>query len=247
MDILVNADDFGWSKSCTDAIMQSFEKGYITTATMCANGDAFDYAVQLAQKTEYRDRIGIHFVLTEGKPLTEAIGKNPRFCDENGCFHGKIARYQPLDCKSREEVLAELMAQAQRFADSGLMFHHADSHHHIHTAPVITPLVCKVMKRFGIQKLRIHRNIGPMSSLKKALKQAFNLTLGRRKYTQWFGSFEDIQNCPEVLSGKATLEVMCHPDLDAEGILVDRAGSAPYDAPYGTPMQTQVALLRERN
>lgn len=247
MDVLVNADDFGWSESCTDAIMQSFKKGYITTTTMCANGDAFDYAVQLVQKTEYRDRVGIHFVLTEGKPLTEAIRKNPRFCDESGCFHGKIARYQPLDRKSREEVLEELMAQAQRFADSGLAFHHADSHHHIHTAPIITPLVSKVMKRFGIRKLRIHRNVGLMSSLKRSMKQAYNLALGEKKYTQRFGSFADVKACPQVLSGKASLEVMCHPDLDRDGVLVDRDGSAPYDAPYGIPMQLQVGLLHERN
>lgn len=247
MELLINADDFGWSKSCTDAIIQSFEKGYITTTTMCANGGAFDYAVQQAKEKGFQDRIGIHFVLTEGRPLTDAIGKNPLFCDESGCFHGQVPRYQPLDRKTREEVLAELTAQAQRFADSGLAFHHADSHHHIHTAPFITPLVCKVMKRFVIQKLRIHRNIGLMSSLKRTLKQVYNLTLGSKKYTNLFGSFEDIKNCPQVLSRNTTLEIMCHPDLDSEGVLVDRAGDAPYDTPFGLPMQAQVSLLRERN
>ena len=62
-----------------------------------------------------------------------------------------------------------------------------------------------------------------------------------------FGSFADVQNCPQVLSGKASLEVMCHPDLDQGGILVDRDGSAPYDAPFGIPMETQVSCLCERN
>ena len=247
MNIVVNADDFGWNKSCTDAILQSFEKGYITTTTMCCNGEAFDYAVEQVEKTEYKNQIGIHFVLTEGKPLTEAIGGNTRFCDENGMFHGKIARYKPLDSASKKQVLAELTAQAQRFADSGLVFHHADSHHHIHTAPIITPLVCKVMKQFGIKKLRIHRNIGAMSALKRTMKQLFNLTLAGKKYTPLFGSFEDVRQFPAVLKEKAKLEIMCHPDFDQEGVLVDRAGDAPYEAPFGVPMETQNALLHERN
>lgn len=247
MNIVVNADDFGWSKSCTDAILQSFEKGYITTTTMCCNGEAFDYAVEQVTKTEYKDRIGIHFVLTEGRPLTEAIRTNPGFCDEKGLFHGKIARYRALDKESRRQVLAELTAQAQRFADSGLAFHHADSHHHIHTAPVITPLVCKVMKQFGIKKLRIHRNIGTMSSLKKSMKQLYNLTLGGKKYSALFGSFEDVKRDPAALQEIKKLEIMCHPDLDLEGVLVDRAGAATYDAPYGTPMVERNALISERN
>ena len=243
MGILINADDFGWSKSCTDAILQSFENGYITSTTMCCNGAAFDYAVEQVKTTKYKDRIGIHFVLTEGTPLTEAIRCNPCFCDENGQFHGKIARYKPLDSRSRKQVLEELTAQAQRFADSGLQFHHADSHHHIHTGLFITPLVKRVMKQFGIKKLRIHRNIGTMSGLKRTIKQLYNVTLGKKAYTDLFGSFEDVQNYPDVLNQKGTLEIMCHPDLTTEGLLVDRAGGSTYDDPRGSSMEELHALL----
>lgn len=243
MGILINADDFGWSKSCTDAILQSFEKGYITSTTMCCNGAAFDYAVEQVKKTEYKDCVGIHFVLTEGAPLTDAIRENPCFCDGNGLFHGQIARYKPLDKASQKQVLQELTAQAQRFIDSGLQFHHADSHHHIHTGLFITPLVKKVMKQFGIKKLRIHRNIGAMSGLKRTIKNLYNFGLGKLTYTDLFGSFEDVALFPESLQRKGTLEVMCHPDLTVEGLLVDRFGSAPYDAPDGIPMKEQHALL----
>ena len=243
MGILINADDFGWSKSCTDAILQSFEKGYITSTTMCCNGAAFDYAVEQVKTTEYKYCVGIHFVLTEGEPLTDAIRKNPCFCDENGLFHGQIARYKPLDKVSRKQVLEELTAQAQRFADSGLQFHHADSHHHIHTGLFITPLVKKVMKQFGIKKLRIHRNIGTMSDVKRAIKNLYNADLGKLAYTDLFGSFEDIALFPETLQKKGTLEVMCHPDLDVDGVLVDRIRCASYDAPEGIPMMEQYALL----
>ena len=86
-----------------------------------------------------------------------------------------------------------------------------------------------------------------MSLLKRAMKQVYNLTLGGKTHTEMFGSFEDVKVCPQVLFQKATLEVMCHPDLDRNGVLVDRDGNAPYDAPFGIPMGIQVSCLRERN
>lgn len=246
MKILINADDFGWSTSCTEAILQCFEKEYITSTTMCANGEAFEEAVRLVKQTPYKDRVGIHFVLTEGRPLTEAIGRNPRFCDDLGVFHGKVNRYMPLDKVSRHQVLEELTAQAQRFMDSGLVFHHADSHHHIHTAPVILPLVRDVADKFEIKQLRIHRNIGKISALKKWMKQLFNIVLGKKAYSDCFGSFEDVASRPEILGRKGVLEIMCHPDLDGWGILVDREGG-DYKSPSGTPMEKQMMLLGEKS
>lgn len=246
MKVLINADDFGWNVSCTDAILQSFEKGYITSTTMCANGEAFDYAVQKVQKTEYKDRVGIHFVLTEGQPLTERIRKNPLFCDEQGQFHGKFPRYQWLDRTTRQQIREELTAQAKRFADSGLSFHHADSHHHSHTAPFVTPIVRKVMKEFGISGLRLHRNIGAISMPKMVLKQLWNKSIGALAYTDYFGSFEDIKENQLLLEQEGVLELMCHPDLDKDAVVVDRAGDAPYEAPFGVPMEQYINLIKKR-
>lgn len=247
MKVLINADDFGWSKSCTDAILQSFEKGYITSTTMCANGDAFDYAVQEVKKTEYKDRVGIHFVLTEGQPLTEAIRRNPLFCDEQGQFHGQFPRYQPLNRASRQQVREELTAQAKRFADSGLAFHHADSHHHSHTAPFITPIVRSVMKEFGITGLRLHRNIGVISGVKRLWKRFWNSWIQKLAYTDYFGSFEDLEENRLLLEQEGVLELMCHPDLDGNSVVVDRAGDAPYDAPFGVPMEQYVKLVKKED
>lgn len=247
MKVLINADDFGWSKSCTDAILQSFEKGYITSTTMCANGEAFDYAAQQVQKTEYQNRVGIHFVLTEGQPLTEEIRKNPLFCDGQGQFHGQFPRYQPLNRASRQQIREELTAQAKRFADSGLSFHHADSHHHSHTAPFVTPIVRSVMKEFGITGLRLHRNIGAISVAKRVFKQLWNKSIGKLAYTDYFGGFEDVKEVPRLLEQEGVLELMCHPDFDASGVVVDRAGDAPYDAPFGVPMEQYVKLVKKED
>ena len=38
--VIINADDFGQTESCTRAIYEAFQKGLITDTTMVANGEA---------------------------------------------------------------------------------------------------------------------------------------------------------------------------------------------------------------
>lgn len=239
----VNADDFGWSESCTKAILTSFENGWIQTSTMIATGAYFEEAAELVKSSDLKDALGIHFDLTEGAPLTDGIKRDPFFCDENGLFHMHPQRYKPLPRETKTRVYEELRAQAQRFFDAGLACHHADSHHHVHTAPFIFPMVLDVAKEFGIRKLRITRDIGAISFSKNILKKAFNARLRHlgMDYTDHFGSFEDAATLPR--EGEATVEVMCHPDCDEKGRIVDRSGLAPYDAPFGEELKTLVETL----
>ena len=239
----VNADDFGWSESCTKAILTAFENGWIQTSTMIAPGAYFDEAAELVKASALKDRLGIHFDLTEGTPLTDGIKKDPFFCDENGAFHMHPQRYKALPRETKKRVYDELRAQAKRFFDAGFACHHADSHHHIHTAPFLFPIVLDVAKEFGIRKLRRTRDIGAISFPKNVLKNAFNARLRRlgMAYSDRFGSFEDAALLPR--EGDALVEIMCHPDIDGEGVIVDRSGEAPYDAPFGEDLKKLVETL----
>lgn len=242
-EFFINADDFGWSESCTKAILTSFEHGWIQTTTMIVPGAYFKEAAEQVKSSGLKDALGIHFDLTEGTPLTDGIKGDPFFCGENGDFHMRPQRYKPLSRETKQRVYDELRAQAQRFFDAGLSCHHADSHHHIHTAPFVFPIVADVAKEFGIQKIRITRDIGAISFPKNVLKKAFNFRLRSLgvDYTDHFGSFEDAATLPR--SGEATVEIMCHPDYDEQGVIVDRSGLAPYDAPFGEELKILVETL----
>ena len=242
-EFTVNADDFGWSESCTKAILESFENGWIQTSTMIAPGAFFDEAAELVKASALKDRLGIHFDLTEGTPLTDGIKKDPFFCDENGVFHMHPQRYKPLSRETKQNAYLELKAQAKRFFDTGLACHHADSHHHIHTAPFIFPIARDVAKEFGIKSFRLTRDLGSASFPKSVLKRAFNARLRHlgMAYTDHFGSFADAASLPA--DGEDLIEVMCHPDYDAEGKLVDRNDKAPYDDPFGKELKTLVEKL----
>src|SRR6185369_14581215 len=71
--LIVNADDFGLSKGQNYGIVESFRHGVVTSTTALVNGDAIDHAVQLSREVPEL-AVGMHFVLTLGKPLTQMPG-----------------------------------------------------------------------------------------------------------------------------------------------------------------------------
>lgn len=239
----INADDYGWDESCTKAILDSFDKGYIQTSTMMGTGAWFDQAAELVKASPLKDFLGIHFDLTEGTPLTDGIKKDPFFCDENGQFHMHPERYKPLSAETKKRAHEELVAQAKRFFGAGLSCHHADSHHHIHTAPFIFPVVLDVAKEFKITSFRLTRDIGAVSFPKNVLKTLFNARLRRLglAYTDHFGSFGAAGRLSADTKG--VVEIMSHPDYDEKGVIIDRAGDAPYDAPFGEDLKKLVERL----
>lgn len=219
-EITINADDFGLNESCTKAICQAFAEGLITDTTMVANGDAFAEAIVQIQRCRLHDKIGIHFNLTEGRPLTEKISALPTFA-EKSCFHGKINRYKRLNKQERAAVYGELSAQIEKLEKAGVKVNHADSHHHIHTAPFIAPIVFRVCKEHGIRKIRLHRNIGTIARYKMLMKKIYNKKLHKQFVsTDYFGSIDDAKT--ELPDG--VIEIMVHPDYDKNGNLIDRKG-----------------------
>lgn len=235
--ITINGDDFGWNKSCTEAILRAFDLNLVQTSTIICTGAYFDDAVALLDQTELRNRVGIHFALTEGTPLTQSIRSEPFFCDQEGIFHMHVNRYSPLTYNQKKCAYEELTAQAKRFQQSGLSFHHADSHHHIHTAPNLFPIVLQVIRDFGIEKVRISRNLGMIPRWKRLLKYGFNqrIRLLHLDYSDYFGSISEY-SAASCVQEKATVELMCHPDTDSESRLIDRSDEAPYDSPFGTEL-----------
>ncbi len=241
MRYLINADDFGQTLSCTKAIAQAMEEGLITDTTMVANGEpeAFCLATELATTAAaFAGRVGIHFNLTEGTPLTGGILQCSNFVTD-GQFHGKINRLHHLSKQEKAAVYEELTAQIKRLQNSGIAISHADSHHHIHTAIFIAPIVMGVCRENGITKMRLHRNVGVTSALKKAVKALYNRKL-RKNFTstECFGSAEDMAK----YTTQGLTEIMVHPDYDSQGVLIDRTDTEN-GFPVGVPLNSAVGAF----
>lgn len=236
---IINADDFGLAENCSKAIALSFQNELISSTTACANGEYIKEAHDLATKMGFADRIGIHINLTEGTPLTKPIAADPFFCVD-GHFHGKINRMQKPTRKQLQVVRNEINAQVKRLLDLGFSITHADSHHHIHTDIFLEDTVKDVLFQYNIFKIRLHRNVGEIPAVKRVIKFLYNAKLHQQGFVTVtkFGSWEDFLSQPNALHANMC-EIMVHPDLNADGDIVDRI-----DIVSGIPMGAKLEGIK---
>jgi predicted glycoside hydrolase/deacetylase ChbG (UPF0249 family) len=64
--LIINADDFGLTPGVNRAIAELHQAGVLTSATLMANGAAFDDAVAIAHASPTLG-VGCHIVLTSSK------------------------------------------------------------------------------------------------------------------------------------------------------------------------------------
>ena len=230
--VIINGDDYGMNERNTRAIAEAIEKGLITDTTMMANGEYFDEALALAKEKGFIDKIGIHLNLTDFPPLTEDIAKQPRFV-KDGHFYKGYDRTKRLTKEEKDAIRQELTAQVEKLRSAGIPINHADSHHHIHTGIFVAPIAAEVCKKYGINKIRLHRNLGQISFLKRIVKKKYNDWLVKQGFvtTDYFAYVMDIDGVPIP----DNTEIMVHPDYDKDGVLIDRRGMEN-GFPVGKPL-----------
>ncbi len=224
MQYIINADDYGLHQSCSKAIAEAFSHNLITDTTACANGEYIEQAIRIAENQGFMNRIGIHFNITTGKPLTEEIQNCETFCDAKGMFHKPKTRYFIIKKSEQQLLHKELMAQYNVLRAYGVEINHADSHHHIHTAPAYIATFQKTFADCGINKVRIMRNLDVNNPLKCLLIKRMNQVVYRGRYvtTDFFGGMNETIFLVKS-SGAGVAEMMIHPDYDGDtGILIDR-------------------------
>ncbi len=129
MKLIINADDFGLSKSITDGIVEGIKGGYITSTTIMANMPFAEYAIKEALKNNIKC-VGLHINLTVGKPLI----KNMRLTDENGIF---LYNNRQIENKNLtyDDAYNEIMAQVnmvEKLSSGKLKIDHLDCHHQLY-------------------------------------------------------------------------------------------------------------------
>lgn len=221
--IIINADDFGQTEACTLAIWEAFQNHFITDTTMVANGEAYNLALNLIQEhPEIQKRIGVHFILTEGRPLSEPILSCPRLV-KNGeftsYFRNNKTYFVPLTKQEKKAIYCELTAQIQRLKQSGIQISHADSHHHVHLNWQIAPIFVKVCNENEITKVRINYNVVKEDVFRQTIYSAYNRWI-RRKGFCTTDFFENITKYSQIPDG--TSEIMVHPDYNNKNELINR-------------------------
>ena len=236
--LIINADDFGYSLTVNQAILRSFERKFVNSTSLMANMAGFDDAINMVNRyTVLQGRVGVHLNLTEGYPVTRPLRKLPVFCDADGrLVYDRQRALIHLGRKEKEGVYGELKAQLEKVLSAGIRPTHLDSHHHVHTEWAIAPLVCRLAREYGIRRIRLTRNMGPVRHyIRRIYKRVYNSWyLGRHSgfaNTDYFGDIADIQ-CHVKADGRGFImllpgrsyEVMVHPLFDDHANLVDSNG-----------------------
>jgi chitin disaccharide deacetylase len=157
--LIINADDFGLTAGVNRAIVEAHEHGVVSSATLMANGQAFDEAAKLAGS---RPRLGVgcHIVLVDGIPLVGnaathtlidgRIAGAPRFREGIG----KFAALALLGRLAPDEIEAEATAQIRKLQSAGIAVTHLDSHKHTHMFPHVFRPVLRAAKACGVTAIR---------------------------------------------------------------------------------------------
>jgi len=166
-NLIVNADDLGWAEGVNRGIAETHRNGIVTSASLLANGAAFQSGVELARTTPGLG-VGLHLNLSDGAPVAgrELV---TTLVNERGELQGKpeslllrLARRSVL----LEEVEREWDAQIQKVRDCGIALTHLDGHKHVQMLPGLFEIALRLAKKHGIAAVRVSHE---ESSLRAAL------------------------------------------------------------------------------
>jgi chitin disaccharide deacetylase len=166
-NLIVNADDLGWTESVNRGIAEAHRHGIVTSASLLANGAAFESGVELARTTPGLG-VGVHLNLSDGSPVSGRESAKS-LVNERGELEGtpeslllRLARRGTLF----EEVEREWDAQIRKIRAAGIAPSHADGHRHVHMLPGLFEIAVRLAKKHGIGAIRISHEA---SSLRVAL------------------------------------------------------------------------------
>ena len=148
---ILNADDFGMSEYYNNAVLEGVNNGILTSASICANGDSFEDAINDIIPRCPDLSVGIHLNIIEGKSLTDC----PMLTDKNGVFNnGYISlMIKSLNKEFMNQVELEFRAQIEKIINA-VKVDHIDSHVHTHAIPNIFRLTARLAKEYGIPYIR---------------------------------------------------------------------------------------------
>ncbi len=141
--LVVNADDFGFTRDVNEGIVEAHRRGILTATTLMANGGAFEDAVRLARENPGLD-VGCHLVLVSGASVA----------GPNRLLPATVGGMLRAIVTGRLRPLEELRAQVLRITGAGIRPTHLDTHKHTHLFPPVLNAVAKISCEFGIPWVR---------------------------------------------------------------------------------------------
>jgi hopanoid biosynthesis associated protein HpnK len=159
--LVVSADDFGVAPDVNQAVAEAHRDGVLTNASLMVMGAAAPEAVRLAHTLPALG-VGLHLVLVQGRPAAPRH-RVPRLLRADGHFRdapvatGLRYAWLALGRRGAGQLRAEIVAQLDAFARTGLRLSHVDGHLNMHLHPMVLPVLVDLAPRYGLRALRLTR------------------------------------------------------------------------------------------
>lgn len=236
--LIVNADDFGFSALTNDAILYCHQHGIVTSTTVMINLPAAREGLGKARREAPQLGLGLHINLTHGHPILPAHQVSS-LVDKDGLFFLPENLLPIAGQMDGDELYQEIAAQIEQFkAITGHLPTHLDSHFHIafiHPRALEATLALAAENNLPLREILVHHDrqvlMDKMQRLLPAVPEAFlNGLLDalldvlqknpppysparfndsfHRPYNNTLG---DLLNILTTLSSEVPTELMCHP------------------------------------
>lgn len=225
MQLILNADDLGYSPAVNAAILDLHARGRLSSASLIVNLPHSEAA--MAAAAERPDlALGVHLNLTRGAPCTPAE-RIPSLVARDGRFHPTPALFARAAAGrvALGEVRRELGAQIRRAMGAGLAVTHLDSHSHWHILPHLDRLMRELAVEYEIPAVRLadpRRTLMPNPLWLAAVRRTPVTAEGARRSDYLFSLNRWMNGGGEVapaLTGARVERLLREPGLTAEFVV----------------------------
>jgi chitin disaccharide deacetylase len=154
--LIVTADDFGLCEAVNEAVEIAHRDGILSTTSLMVGGAAASDAVERARRMPAL-RVGLHVVVVEDRPVLPPARVSRLMGDDDHLSRklvGSGFRFF-FDPVARRQLEAEIRAQFEAFAATGLELDHVNAHNHMHLHPTVLGIILRVGREFGVRAMRI--------------------------------------------------------------------------------------------
>ncbi|MBR5555518.1 ChbG/HpnK family deacetylase [bacterium] len=153
---ILNADNFGISNDLNRGILYAHNWGFLKSASLCANGEAFDNAIHEVLPECHNLGIGIQLNISKGKSLSSCNLLTNSDGEFNNSFFSLIRKSK--NKAFLKQVENEFRAQIEKVAKY-TKIEHISSYEHIHAIPEIFKVTVKLAKEYGVEHIRTHKEV----------------------------------------------------------------------------------------
>jgi predicted glycoside hydrolase/deacetylase ChbG (UPF0249 family) len=203
MNVIFNADDFGYCTAVNLGIADAVKKGVVKSASLMVHQPGTVEAIEIAKNLPQLS-LGLHFTLTSGKPTLPA-DKVSSLVDKEGYF----IKDRTLAHAIPWEIEAELISQLECFFSYNIVPTHLDSHHHIHKYhPAVLDTMITLAKTYDLI-------IRPSDKRTMLRLKKEDIATPDVFIDEFIGEFLIVGKLTSALTpylhSDLTVEVMCHP------------------------------------